>query len=256
MLALKLILVPALIGAVSLAGRKWGPAVSGWLAGFPFTSGPVVLILALEQGGAFASRAAQGTLMGLVSVAAFCLAYAWLSRRLGWIGSMLGGWGLFLISTAILDQMDPAPLVPAFVAVVIALVLSYNSLPVLGAMEMPSSLPRWDIPLRMIAATALVVGITESAARLGPQLSGLLTPFPIYATVMAVFTHALQGPEAATRVLRGVILGLFTFAGFFFMVAGRVEVWGLAATFGLAVAAALGIHAGALWFIRTRIDTR
>jgi hypothetical protein len=256
MLAPKLILVPALIGAVSLAGRKWGPAVSGWLAGFPFTSGPVVLILALEQGTAFAARAARGTLMGLVSVAVFCLAYAWLSRRFGWITSMLGGWGAFLVSTAILDQMDSVPLVPAFTAVVIAVALSYNSLPALGAMEMPPSLPWWDIPVRMVAATALVVGITEGAAQLGPQLSGLLTPFPIYATVMAVFTHALQGPEAATRVLRGVILGLFTFAGFFFMAAGRVEVWGLAATFTLALAAALGIHAGALWFIRTRIDAR
>ena len=48
LLALKLIFVPALIGGVSLAGRKWGPAVSGWLAGFPFTSGPVALILALD----------------------------------------------------------------------------------------------------------------------------------------------------------------------------------------------------------------
>ncbi len=256
MLALKLILVPVLIGAVSLAGRRWGPAVSGWLAGFPFTSGPVVLILALEQGTAFASRAAQGTLMGLVSVAAFCLAYAWLSRRLGWSGSMLGGWGAYLGATVILDRLHATALVPVFAGVVVTLATSYRLLPVLGATEMPTSLPRWDIPLRMIAATALVVGITEGAARLGPQLSGLLTPFPIYATVMAVFTHTLQGPAAAGRVLRGVVLGLFTFAVFFCIVASWVEVWGLATTFTLAVAAALGMHAGALWFIRTRIDTQ
>ncbi len=256
MLALKLIFVPALIGAVSLAGRKWGPAVSGWLAGFPFTSGPVALILALEQGSAFAARAAEGTLMGLVSVAAFCLAYAWLSRRLGWSGSTLGGWGVYLGATMILDQVHATPLVPAFVGVVVTLATFYRLLPAIGAMERLPSFPRWDIPLRMVAATALVVGITEGAARLGPQLSGLLTPFPIYATVMAVFTHARQGPLAAGRVLRGVVLGLFTFAVFFFIVAGRVEAWGLAATFTLAVAAALGMHAGALWFIKTRIDAR
>jgi hypothetical protein len=256
MLALKLVFVPALIGAVSLAGRKWGPAVSGWLAGFPFTAGPVVLILAIEQGTAFAAGAALGTLMALISVSAFCLAYGWLSRRLGWIGSTAGGWGAFLVSTAIMDQTRGVPVVPAFIGVVIALALSYNLLPGIGAIEMSPSLPRWDIPLRMVAATALVVGVTESAALLGPRLSGLLTPFPIYATVMAVFAHALQGPEAATRVVRGVILGLFTFAAFFFIVAGRVEAWGMAVTFAVALVAALFFHTAALWFIRTRIDTR
>jgi hypothetical protein len=48
-LALKLVLTPTLIGATSLAGRKWGAAVSGWLVGLPLTSGPVALFLALEM---------------------------------------------------------------------------------------------------------------------------------------------------------------------------------------------------------------
>src|SRR3990172_1682278 len=92
MLLLKLILVPVLIGALSLAGRRWGPAVGGWLAGLPWTSGPVALFLALEQGTTFASNAAQGTLMGLVSVAAFCLAYSVTAGRRGWRASLRGGW--------------------------------------------------------------------------------------------------------------------------------------------------------------------
>ena len=41
---LKLVLTPTLIGAASLAGRRWGPAVSGWLVGFPFTSAPIALV--------------------------------------------------------------------------------------------------------------------------------------------------------------------------------------------------------------------
>ncbi|HLI06681.1 MAG TPA: hypothetical protein VKV40_08945 [Ktedonobacteraceae bacterium] len=31
----KLLLTPLLIGLVSLAGRRWGPAVSGWIVGLP-----------------------------------------------------------------------------------------------------------------------------------------------------------------------------------------------------------------------------
>ena len=54
-LALKLLLTPALIGAASLAGRRWGPAISGWLVGLPFTSCPVVFFVALNQGTAVTS---------------------------------------------------------------------------------------------------------------------------------------------------------------------------------------------------------
>ena len=59
MLAYKLLLTPLLIGAVSLAGRRWGPSVSGWLVGLPLSSGPVVFFFALEQGNRFASTAAS-----------------------------------------------------------------------------------------------------------------------------------------------------------------------------------------------------
>ena len=46
MIALKLVLTPLLIGMASVAGRRWGPVVSGWLIGLPLTSAPVVLFLA------------------------------------------------------------------------------------------------------------------------------------------------------------------------------------------------------------------
>ena len=74
-LLLKLLLTPTLLGLVSLAGRRWGPAVSGWIIGLPLTSGPVSLFLAIDHGTAFASRAAEGSLLGLISLAAFCLTY-------------------------------------------------------------------------------------------------------------------------------------------------------------------------------------
>jgi len=40
-LALKLTITPFLILAASLASRRWGEAVGGWLVGLPLTSGPV-----------------------------------------------------------------------------------------------------------------------------------------------------------------------------------------------------------------------
>ena len=55
LLVFKLLLTPLLIGLVSLAGRRWGPGVSGWLVGLPLTSAPVSLFLTLEQGRALKS---------------------------------------------------------------------------------------------------------------------------------------------------------------------------------------------------------
>jgi hypothetical protein len=54
-LALKLILAPLIIGSASLAGRRWGPAVSGWIVGMPLTSGPVIFIVAVSHDAAFAA---------------------------------------------------------------------------------------------------------------------------------------------------------------------------------------------------------
>ena len=95
----KLILSPLLIGTVSVLGRRWGPAINGWLIGLPLTSGPVVLFLALDQGTVFAAQAAQGILPGIISVGVFCLTYSWLARRWAWLPTMLAGWLVVLCST-------------------------------------------------------------------------------------------------------------------------------------------------------------
>ena len=80
-LVLKLILAPVIIGSASLAGRKWGPAVSGWIVGMPLTSGPVIFFVALSHDATFAYNASLGTLSGGFSLVAFCLVYAWLALR-------------------------------------------------------------------------------------------------------------------------------------------------------------------------------
>ena len=57
--------------------------------------------------------------------------------------------------------------------------------------------PRYKISL---AATV--------APLLGAQLSGLLTPFPIFGTVLSAFAHRQQGAAAAIQLLRGMALSL------------------------------------------------
>jgi len=51
-------------------------------------------------------------------------------------------------------------------------------------------------------------------------------------------------------VLRGLLLGLYCFVGFFFVLAALLERAGIVAAFAAAGAVALAIQAGALWALR------
>jgi hypothetical protein len=83
--------------------------------------------------------------------------------------------------------------------------------------------PSWDIPFRMVTATAVVITLTALAHTLGPRLSGLLAPFPVTGAVLSIFTHRLDGDQAVVRLIRGMGLASFTFAGFFLVLAELLE---------------------------------
>src|SRR5215467_12960426 len=104
-LILKLALTPALIGLASLAGRRWGPSVSGWLVALPLTSGPVTFFLALSHGTSFAAAAALGTLTGTLSQPAFCLTYGWVALRCNWLVAFLAGVLAFATCTIVLQYL-------------------------------------------------------------------------------------------------------------------------------------------------------
>lgn len=244
-LALKLVLTPILVGAASLAGRRWGSAVGGWLIGIPFTSGPIAFFLALSPGPRFAAEAALGIMAGAISQAAFCLAYAWTAQRSTWIASMLAATAAFSAATITLNPLRIPGL--AFLAVVaVVLVIALFLMPRRSETTAEHlDFPRWDIPARMVVATAFVVALTSAAPLLGPRLAGLLAPFPLYGAVLATFAHRLQGREPAVNVLRGLLLGLFAFASFFLVLAVLLPE-GVAPAFAVAIVAAAGVQAGSL----------
>jgi hypothetical protein len=249
-LTLKLILTPTLIGAASLAGRRWGPAVSGWLVGLPLTSGPIAFFLALNQGEAFARAAAVGTLTGTISQAAFCLAYGWLAWRFAWPFTVLVSSLVFAGSTGALQYLS-LPLVTLFVAVILCLILAHCLMPRCPeAPSPPGKLPLWDIPARMAIATAFVLLLTGLAPALGPYLTGLLAPFPLYAAILAVFAHRLRGPAPAAGVVKGLLLGLFAFASFFLVLAALIEQVGIALSFAAAIMVTAVFQGSSLWVLQ------
>jgi hypothetical protein len=207
----------------------------------PLTSGPVSVFLAVEQDPGFAAHAARGTLLGLLAVAAFCLVYARSARGSAWIGPTTLGLGVYALVTWLVSLLSFSLIVSALLVLLILGV----ALIALGA---PTSVPprdltpRWDLPLRMATATGMVLLITGAASALGPKWSGLLSPFPVFACVMAVFAHSHGGAGSAHRLLRGVIVGSLAFASFFVVVALLVERLSLVVVYSLAAGAALAVN--------------
>ena len=244
-LALKLLLTPVLVGAASLAGRRWGSAVGGWLIGIPFTSAPIAFFLALSPGPRFAATAAAGTMAGAMSQAAFCLAYAWSAQRQGWTLCLVVAIAAYVAATVVLNLLFLPPLA-SFVVVILVLVVSLFLMPGQRARPGPPiEFPRWDIPARMIVATGFVILLTAAAPLLGARLAGLLAPFPLYGSVLAGFAHRIQGGEPAIGVLRGLLLGLFAFASFFLVLALLLPE-GLALAFASAIIAAMLVQGASL----------
>lgn len=250
--ALRLVLAPALIALASLAGRRWGPTISGWLVGLPLTSGPVVFLLAITYGTSFAASAARGTLAGVISLAVYSLGYGWTARRFSWPLSMAVGGAAFAVATVALQHVTLA--LPVLIgAILIALVIAIPLMPPPGpqvAAVDRGATPRWDLPARMAIAAAFVLLLTGAASLLGPQLTGLVSPFPVYATILAVFAHRQQGGRAAADVLRGMLVGLFAYVAFFLVVTTLIERAGVGAAFVAAIVAALLAQGVSLWLMR------
>ena len=66
LLLLKLTLAPVLVALATLVARQWGPRAGGVLIGFPLSTGPILIFLAIDHGLEFAQQAAVGILFGLV----------------------------------------------------------------------------------------------------------------------------------------------------------------------------------------------
>jgi hypothetical protein len=247
-LLLKIILAPVLIALVSLAGRKWGPGIAGWLLGLPLSSGPILFFLVLEQGRQFASHAAVGSLLGIIAWASSVVVYAYSCLKLSWRWSTLLAWMAYFVVAGIL-LLVKLNIVWVFLLVCTALAFMLLVFPKASKASLLPVYGRYDLILRMATACVMVLTLTGLARILGPTRSGILSAFPAYTTILAVFSH-LHGAAAAVKTLKGILLGLYTAATFFLILSPALIHLTAAVAFGLAVAGALLVQATSLFYMR------
>jgi hypothetical protein len=249
-LALKLMLAPLIIGGASLAGRRWGPAVSGWLIGLPLTSGPVIFFVAISSDKAFAAAAVLGTLSGGLSLVTFCLVYAWLALRFRWPVAITGSLVCFA-GVTLLMQNFVVPITVIFILVVLAILIGLWLMPKGTQFTAKDSNPgKWDLPARILIGTSFILGLTGSAPFIGPRLTGLLSTIPLYTAILTIFAQRLQGSAGAASVLRGLLYGLFGFAGFYLVLALLLPGFAIGPAFMAAILATLVIQGLSLLVLR------
>lgn len=210
---LRLVLVPILIAGVTLAARHWGHRAAAFVTALPAVAGPTLGFYAVQQGALFAADAARASLLGVVGVAAFCLVYARASQRLHWLWCLLLGWASFALVTIVIYRVRVGAVAALLIAVA-ALFAARAALPPATPVPPATAAPRWDLPLRMFSAAALVFVLTSMAERLGSSVSGILTPFPVATAILAGFTHAQRGSAACVEFLRAYTPSLCGFAVF------------------------------------------
>ena len=238
----KIVLPVLMIGIVTLVSHRYGPSVGGILGAVPAKGGPILLFLALDQGRSFAATSAAASLGGAGGCGVFCLVYALVCRRVSWPLAGAAAYGAFVATWAVMLPISSWGLGAAFVATFAILIVSRRLLPEAPRVTGRRATALTDLPARMIAGAGMVVFVTTAGPHFGATISGMLTTIPTVAAVLALFTHAQEGPERTIGVMRGMTHGLLGFASFLAVIAVTLVPLGIAAAFVVAGTAVVAVQ--------------
>ncbi len=250
MLLLKIFLVPFFLAVISLAGKRMGPSFAGWLAGLPVVVGPILFLLALEQGAPFAAASAVFTLATVSTVIAFGLGYAWAARSAGWGLAFLAGLTAWLIAACVVGAIS-FTLTSAAAAALAAILIGPHLFPPLANITARAPLPWSELLLRMLAGGLLTFLVTHFSQHLGTTWAGIAALAPVLTPVLAVFVHRRSGGDHAIALLKGLVRGLAALAAFCAVVASQLASLGISTTFALAILVALCVQ-GLTYYLGSR----
>jgi hypothetical protein len=171
-----------------------------------------VLFVAIEQSPRFAAHVSAGAVTGVTAEVGFVLGYAAVaSRGGGWVPALAAATAAFTGVAAAL-QVAHASLPVLLGCAIASLLVALRVVPPVRRIAWPQT--RWELPLRIVLATSLVLAVTGFAATLGAGVSGVATTYPLITTTLAVFVHRAAGADAAIAVYRGLLLGIFALMAF------------------------------------------
>lgn len=241
MLLLELTLVPTFLLIVSMSGKWWGPSNAGWLAGLPVVAGPILYLLVLQHGTVFGARAATLSLSAILASEAFNFAYAWTCRSGSWPRALASGLLTWFAAACTLSLLPTSPIWAGSVALA-SVIFGQAFLPRSSIIAAGAPLTRTDLIGRMLAGALLTVLVTAVSGYVGSKWSGLLAVFPLLGSVLAVSSHRAHGSGFAISLIRGMVLGRFSFATFCLFLSFRLSVQPTPSVFAEAAALAMFVQ--------------
>lgn len=245
MLFLKLTLVPLCIFAISQATKKWGPGIGGFLSGLPVIAGPITIFLAFEYGNEFAITSANSTLLGVIGLGAFCFTYSWCTTQFRWPLSLIISLSVYFTVSILLSRLSIPPSA-SLLAVAATIILFSRLLPNTKPSDSKLIISKHQTWARIIASAILVLIVTGFAPLLGPGLSGIFAVFPLAASILASFTHIYHSNNDTVLLLRGMLLGSSSLAGFYFCLLSLEFTLGFHYAFGVSLLFAILIQLSVL----------
>src|ERR1700739_4940913 len=162
-LAFKMAMTAAVVVVISVVVERSGPFIGALIAALPTAAGAAYVILAIEHPPAFIAASAVGSMAIGAAVSVFAAVYAILAQRHGLVLSLGVSLLVWFAAAALLRQAHWTPasalaLNAAVYAVTIPLSWRYRS----SAPPKKFLRTRYDIPLRALAAAAVVSGVTRA----------------------------------------------------------------------------------------------
>lgn len=206
----KILVTFSTVVMLAIVARRYGPAWTGILAGFPLGSAITLYFIGYEQGADFAASGARHALIGLTGSLMLAITYLHISRR--WhqprailIPVMLAPLA-FLITVAPLQYWQGE----WWLNTVMILILIWLAKQYLGHIEdIDATIDHnniWQRPapaivFRAIMATLSVLGITALANWLSPSQAGLLAAFPVsFFPVLIILQLSYGAPVVAAAI--------------------------------------------------------
>jgi uncharacterized membrane protein (GlpM family) len=251
-LLLKMAMTAAVVVIISVVVERTGPLVGALIAALPTAAGAAYVILAIEHPPAFVAASAVGSMAGAPVVSVFAAAYIFLAQRRGVIVSLGVAFLVWCAAAAMLQFVVWTPLrALALNAVVFGVTIPLSRRYRVSGPPRKFLRAAYDIPLRALTATVVVVAVTTASYSIGSFASGMFALFPIVVCSSIVILHPRIGGKAAASVLAHAqiaFLGLvFGFLAVHLLAEPLGSWWALAIGMSVSVA-----WSGLLWLVRKR----
>jgi hypothetical protein len=234
---IRVLLAPLAVIAGTLTQRRFGYAVSGLILGLPLTSLPLLWLVALQHGTAFASSMTGALLVGSIAEAIVLWLYARLTIHLSPSLALVGALGAFALAAEAVNLLRLSALLAGLITA-LGFAAALRWWPVT---DNASTLEegRSRLWLRVTMSAVFTIVLVALAGRLGPVLAGLIDALPAMSLMMAFTTHQDHGSGASSRFLHGVTRGSFSYLAAMIVLAELLRTGNLLVAFVAALAAAL-----------------